>query len=252
MWDQRQTRSCPGVRLASSRGLFFRGFTLIELLVVIAIIAILAAILFPVFAQARSKAREGTCLSNVRQIGLALRMYVDDYDGIMPQSSHTGESWIEPLRIYAAKSDDIRFCPDDLLRQERREEGGTSYILNDYLVVPESMAAGMPSLEALSRPAETIVAFEISLERGTSWSEDHTHARNWFRQPSGAWGRILGDIEPDRHGNSAPLNSNRRTLASRTQGGAIYLYADAHVKRLPSARIKSWADANINFAEPPL
>ena len=61
-----------------------KGFTLIELLVVIAIIAILAAILFPVFAQAREKARQASCLSNCKQIGTALQLYIDDYDETVP------------------------------------------------------------------------------------------------------------------------------------------------------------------------
>ena len=61
-----------------------KGFTLIELLVVIAIIAILAAILFPVFAQAREKARQTSCLSNCKQLGTALQLYVDDYEETFP------------------------------------------------------------------------------------------------------------------------------------------------------------------------
>ena len=61
-----------------------RGFTLIELLVVIAIVAVLAAILFPVFAQAREKARQTSCLSNMKQIGTAFAMYLSDYDGQYP------------------------------------------------------------------------------------------------------------------------------------------------------------------------
>lgn len=65
-----------------------RGFTLIELLVVIAIIAILAAILFPVFAQAREKARQTTCLSNQKQIGLGVLMYAQDYDEMFPLGSY--------------------------------------------------------------------------------------------------------------------------------------------------------------------
>jgi prepilin-type N-terminal cleavage/methylation domain-containing protein len=70
-----------------------RGFTLIELLVVIAIIAILAAILFPVFAQARDKARQTGCLSNLKQVGTALMMYQQDYDERMPTTCNYGRGW---------------------------------------------------------------------------------------------------------------------------------------------------------------
>jgi prepilin-type N-terminal cleavage/methylation domain-containing protein/prepilin-type processing-associated H-X9-DG protein len=72
------------------------GFTLIELLVVIAIIAILAAILFPVFAQVRAKARQASCLSNLRQIGSALGLYVQDYDERIPKGCTWGraDTWI--------------------------------------------------------------------------------------------------------------------------------------------------------------
>ena len=65
-----------------------KGFTLIELLVVIAIIAILAAILFPVFARARAKARQATCASNLKQLGLAFEMYASDYDDALPGATN--------------------------------------------------------------------------------------------------------------------------------------------------------------------
>ena len=74
----------PAQPLRISRYRSHRGFTLIELLVVIAIIAILAAILFPVFAQARERARQTACLSNLKQIGLGFAMYVQDYDELLP------------------------------------------------------------------------------------------------------------------------------------------------------------------------
>ncbi len=78
-----------------------KGFTLIELLVVIAIIAILAAILFPVFAKARDKARQASCLSNLKQIGLATHLYAQDYDEYFPTGSFVDASNINVSgRIY--------------------------------------------------------------------------------------------------------------------------------------------------------
>ena len=76
-----------------------RAFTLIELLVVIAIIAILAAILFPVFAQARDKARSSACLSNTKQIGTAILMYTEDYDETLPE--YWDDNDAKATQIYA-------------------------------------------------------------------------------------------------------------------------------------------------------
>jgi len=94
-----------------------KGFTLIELLVVIAIIAILAAILFPVFARARENARRSSCLSNTKQIGLAILQYSQDYDEKMPLHETLAASlysdWWMPMVQPYAKSTQIAFCPSD-------------------------------------------------------------------------------------------------------------------------------------------
>jgi len=107
--------------MTQSRGKY--GFTLIELLVVIAIIAILAAILFPVFAQAREKARSSACLSNAKQLALATLMYVQDYDELFPQSVYSMDHAIlipgsgdRVFTVYEAvspymKNTEILICP---------------------------------------------------------------------------------------------------------------------------------------------
>ena len=94
-----------------------RGFTLIELLVVIAIIAILAAILFPVFAQAREKARAAACLSNGKQMALGLMMYAQDYDERLPRvwtptfgAKNGPRDWKDDIQPYV-KNVDVFRCP---------------------------------------------------------------------------------------------------------------------------------------------
>ncbi len=95
-----------------------RGFTLIELLVVIAIIAILAAILFPVFARAREKARQSTCLSNVKQIMVGVLMYAQDYDEMLPRLYTTGSPngnyvvWPTAVVPYV-KNNQLYVCPSN-------------------------------------------------------------------------------------------------------------------------------------------
>ncbi len=112
-----------------------RGFTLIELLVVIAIIAILAAILFPVFARAREKARQSSCLSNVKQIGLAFLQYNQDYDETWPLMAWNSTTGWEPaisgwwggeLGPYI-KNTRIFICPS------RQTDTVCSYVLNAYV-----------------------------------------------------------------------------------------------------------------------
>ena len=87
-----------------------RGFTLIELLVVIAIIAILAAILFPVFAKAREKARQTNCLSNVKQLALGALMYAQDNDETLPFAYCGGYYWVVILQPYL-KNTQMLYCP---------------------------------------------------------------------------------------------------------------------------------------------
>src|SRR6266498_1636350 len=153
-----------------------KAFTLIELLVVIAIIAILAAILFPVFAQAREKARQASCLSNLKQVGNALMMYQQDYDEVWPPSYYyrnptaggsldaTGiESWSGFTQPYI-KSWRIFVCPSDKI-------GGlppTNFDLRGNNLgagIPGGAVSFTPNLQDTQAPRLSYTANELVMPR---------------------------------------------------------------------------------------
>jgi prepilin-type N-terminal cleavage/methylation domain-containing protein/prepilin-type processing-associated H-X9-DG protein len=107
-----------------------RGFTLVELLVVIAIIAILAAIMFPVFAKSREKARQASCQSNLKSIGAAMLMYAQDYDEMFPQAGTEGSNnrWDAAIHPYM-RSTKIFKCPSHSLDASTNSYGANLLLL---------------------------------------------------------------------------------------------------------------------------
>jgi prepilin-type N-terminal cleavage/methylation domain-containing protein/prepilin-type processing-associated H-X9-DG protein len=199
---------------------FRRAFTLIELLVAIAIIAILAAILFPVFAKAREKARQTSCASNLRNLGAAVLMYAQDYDEQFPLAAYAGAgftffTWHDLTDPYS-KNTDIWHCPSSQV--SKKDQGGkvtTHFGYNvRYLttIQPDfSNANGHTavSLAAIQSPAETVLLVDAKASISGSWCGDDG---KFLLPPSAA----------DAHcwGRPNPLHSE----------GSNLLWADSHVK----------------------
>lgn len=156
------------------------GFTLIELLVVIAIISILAAILFPVFARARENARRASCMSNLKQFGIAMMMYVQDYDETYPKAvsggmganppggawnlgsdgTYNNWAWAQILYPYH-RSLEIFRCPSGLVDSTIKWPSYGNYGANTQLIVPSSSTA--LKLSSVQTPSQTYALMDAAL-----------------------------------------------------------------------------------------
>jgi prepilin-type N-terminal cleavage/methylation domain-containing protein/prepilin-type processing-associated H-X9-DG protein len=219
------------------------GFTLIELLVVIAIIAILAAILFPVFAQARAKARQAACLSNQKQIGLAFQQYIQDYDETFPPSDYDlgtqKVNWVDLADPYiksgaGAKKDSagstdkeqrtsVFVCPqiDSSIRDPAFPEGASyaskrallSYAANRYLMPAYRAGAQTPETQPVSSLAAVEAPASLVILAPNHGGLPQTYGRD------------------DRYNlSSSQHEAGYMNARTRHSDGANFTFADGHAK----------------------
>jgi len=237
------------------------GFTLIELLVVIAIIAILAAILFPVFAKVREKARQISCASNEKQLGLGVLQYMEDYDETFPQGNpNYGDTagWAGPIAPYL-KSPSVYKCPDDptVYNPGSGVWQDVSYAMNDSLLGDgnrnSSGVAGVASLSEMAAPSSTVMLCEAfgatmninNATATTDYSSGATMDSNfWGGCPSGCTSYYATGNPPGQK-----LVMLSYALTGIHTNGSNYLACDGHVKWLRSAAISPGKDA-LNSSNP--
>lgn len=238
-----------------------KAFTLIELLVVIAIIAILAAILFPVFAQAKAAAKKTADLNNHKQIVLAIMMYASDNDDATCASHHdlgAGETiadfypWYQPLQPYI-KNNDVFHDPavsenptlfPNLITLNDWKKYRTDYLINGFF----SHGA---SLSLMSSPADQIIIAER--HKNIAFFDYHPWPAapdfNWERGFLDGSGYQLGDVDSDTQ-ILDPKNKGRH------MGGNNYSFVDGHAKwmkfsatlssSLPETAVNNWGKHNID------
>lgn len=214
----------------SPHGTRIRAFTLIELLVVIAIIAILAAILFPVFARARESARRSSCSSNMKQLGLGLLQYTQDNDEKFPGAdcyltANNRGGWASAIYPYV-KSSQVYVCPDDSTANRK-----VSYAMNFAVFngTPGSYAEnrGGMNVAKFVAPSLTDLLYEAATADVDTLDPSVTPITS-------------ANAAGNAQGNAVDF-SNRHDSSNTTTYGGEYLAADGHVKFLFYPKISTFA-----------
>ncbi len=236
-----------------------RGFTLIELLVVIAIIAILAAILFPVFAQARAKARQMTCASNLRQVAMAGLMYIQDYDETLFHGAYLGRGgsvgnfgfyqWPWLLRPYT-KTPNVFWCPSEPASEYRDPTNEFyDYVFGRnpawgynllYLTSPSDPFNPMESAEyrgkayaMVQRPSEILMFVESITLMGGRVGSSSSYAQLGYYMvfPPRTW-TGAPPLTRYSYGHVFPRHFGRLRSDNYEGGFANVAFVDGHVKAM--------------------
>jgi len=216
------------------------GFTLIELLVVIAIIAILAAILFPVFGRARENARRSSCQSNLKQLGLGMMQYTQDYDELLPcgiqgTSAAMGAGWSGQILPYV-KSAQVFVCPNEQGRPNVSAPAGTTYysyrynlgILRDNGSAAGQTFANMKKISAFNATSKTVMLYEGGSYAFTmNDTENQSAVGNGRDVDTTGFGVPSGSLMFPQAGWIMTQNPK---ATERHLEGSNYLAVDGHVK----------------------
>ena len=222
-----------------------RGFTLIELLVVIAIIAILAAILFPVFAQAKAAAKGSACLSNTKQIGLALLMYEQDSDDMVVASNVQDPSvpdgqftWFELLQPYS-KNKDIGVCPasdrNQLFTSSSSLATKQAYVLNNFYWWDSRLSIFQVGNSTSSTGIENIAGGVYCLDGGvwTAKSGDPyspDEAKFHYQATLNPWAGIFDNLSAQVGTSPITVGTFQGALMARHNAGLNAAFLDGHSK----------------------